>query len=574
MSIVWKMKPQADAAVLTEYRGLHSLQALLLWQRGVSPDRSGQFLSPRYEDLYSPFLFRQMEKAVDRLWEAIENEEKIFVYADYDADAVTASAVLEQTFKYLEVPVETYIPDRFSEGYGLNEEAFRQMSEMGVKVVVTVDCGVNSRKEAELCKELGITLIITDHHELIGDVPDAFCLVNPKLPGEAYPDPQITGVGVAFKLACALLSKKSLVVKRLAKHQREHVENWEKWLLDLVAIGTVADCHSLLGENRILVHYGLLVLRKTRWLGLRELLRLAGADLENLNTHTLGFLLAPRINAAGRLEHASIALRTLLSEDLSEAQGLAARLEEINTRRQESTKRLISEAREQAALYNQDSVLVLSSDQWHKGVVGIAAGRLAEDFGKPSIVLAEEGEKLTGSVRTYGEFNVIEALQSCAEYLEKFGGHKQAAGLTLSRENLDYFRVGLNKYAQEHQADLASNPLLELDTLLDPKDISLDLYDLIGELEPFGVENEKPKFLLSGIRLSGLKRVGGQKEHAQVWFSDSGYTVSGIGFQKGYLCDSFYAGQEVAVAAELLADTWNGVRKVKLRVLDMKGQTE
>ncbi len=568
----WTMKPQADESVLKSYAHLPFLQALLLWQRGVGPETAGDFLSPAYEKLFSPFSFSQMEQAVERIWRAVLLDEQILIYADYDADAVTACSVLLRTFEYLGVGAKTYIPDRFSEGYGLNVAAFEQFAREGVGLVVTVDCGINARVEATRSKELGIDLIITDHHELIGDLPEALAIINPKVPDSGYPDDQITGVGVAYKLAAALLSDHERVkasrTKRLGKS--DVVAGWDKWLLDLVAIGTVADCHSLLGENRILVHYGLQVLAKTKWPGLGEILNTARVDRDSLSVYTLGFVLAPRINAAGRLEHANIAKDALGAKDQEEALKLAALLEQINTRRQEASLRMITEARDQAAVDPKQKVLVLASSDWHRGLVGIVAGRLATEMGKPVIVLEEKDGLATGSARSYGEFDILAALTAASEFLVKYGGHKQAAGLTLKTEHLDSFRVKINEYASLLSDDGLRPPSLQIDALLDPSEVNLDTFDLVSELEPFGAGNPLPVFLVNNLVIDGWKKVGAEQSHLQLIFRSVHGVVSGIGFQKGFWTESFSLGDQVQVVAELMADTWNGVRRMKLRIIDMK----
>lgn len=571
MSKHWNLKSDAEPeALLKEYAHVHPVIARLLVERRVGPDRLDTFLHPKYEGLHDPFLFADMRKAVDRIWLAIEQDERMAVYADYDADAVTANAVLQQTFRYLGVPVGSYIPDRFTEGYGLNLEAFEKLKAEGVTLIITVDCGTNSVDVADFCKSNGIDLIITDHHEITAKTPDAYALINPKNPAEQYPDNQITGVGVAYKLAVALLSETDKVIDLKGIPEDEHIKHWDKWLLDLVAIGTVADCHSLMGENRIIVKYGLMVLAKTKWAGLRALLQTAvGINQTELTTHTLGFTLAPRINAAGRLEHANIALDTLLATDPVVAGQAAQALEKVNERRQQLTERLISEAREQAALQAAHAVLVLASPDWPKGVVGIAAGRLATELQKPVIVLEQGEQESTGSARTFGDFDMVEALKATAEHLLKFGGHKQAAGLTLATTNLDAFRVAIARYASEHMSQADQEVVLDLDAQLTASDLTLDFFDQLEELQPFGVGNPKPLFLIQNVELYGAKKVGNDK-HVQLTFSVEGRPVQGIAFNMAYVCDTVPVGSMVDLAAELIADTWNGIRRLKLRVVDIR----
>lgn len=569
MSKRWNVKPFVSS-VYAGQPHMHPVVAHLLHQRGVQPGNLENFLHPKYDHLYDPFLFTDMRKAVDRIWLAIEQDERMAIYADYDADAVTANAVLQQTFRYLGVEVGSYIPDRFTEGYGLNKEAFEKLKLEGVTLVITVDCGTNSVDVAEYCNQNGIDLIITDHHEITGETPHSYALINPKNPTEQYPDSQITGVGVAYKLAVALLNETEKVIDLKGIPEEEYVAHWDKWLLDLVAIGTVADCHSLMGENRIIVKYGLMVLAKTKWAGLRALLQSAvGINPPELTTHTLGFSLAPRINAAGRLEHANIALDTLLATDPVVAGQAAQALEKVNERRQQLTERLISEAREQAALQAGHAVLVLASPEWPKGVVGIAAGRLATELQKPVIVLEQGEVESTGSARTYGDFDMVEALKATAEYLLKYGGHKQAAGLTLATQNLENFRVALSRYANEHMGTVGQETVLELDAELTSEDLSLDFFDKLEELQPFGVGNPKPVFLIRNAELTGTKKVGNDK-HAQLTFSVSGKPLQGIAFNMAYVCDTVPVGSQVDIAGELIADTWNGVRRLKVRVVDVR----
>ncbi len=572
MPKTWKLKSQPQESDVEKYPNTHPALAGLLWQRGVEPGQTEQFLHPKYEAQYDPFLFVDMQKSVERVWQAIEHGEKIAIYGDYDADAVTANAVLQQTFRYVGVEVASYIPDRFAEGYGLNIEAFEKIKANGASLVITVDCGTNSCDVTDWCVQNGIDLIITDHHEITAGLPNSFGLINPKNPNDKYPDPQITGVGVAYKLAKAILSQKSRVIKLKGIPESEYNPTWDKWLLDLVAIGTVADCHSLLGENRIFVKYGLMVLAKTRWPGLRALLNsaLGGKEVE-LTTHTLGWLLAPRINAAGRLEHANIALDTLLEADIVKASACAQALESVNLRRQDLTARLISEARLQAVLQAGRKMLVLDSPDWPKGIVGIAAGRLVHEFGKPAIVL-ERGElECTGSARTFGNFNVVEALKATSGHLTKFGGHKEAAGLTLATKNLESFKYDLEKYADSIiTADASDEVVLDIDSELAPEQLSLDFFDILEELSPFGAGNAKPIFWIKNAIITTARKVGAEGQHVQFTFSIGNETTQAIAFNLGNLLDSFVSGSKVDIAVELMADAWNGVRRLKLRVLDIK----
>ncbi len=548
-----------------------------------------------------------MQKAVDRIWEAIDKHQRICIYGDYDADAVTANAVLQQTFRYLGVEVESYIPDRFAEGYGVNVDALSKIKDGGSRIIITVDCGTNSVDAANFCRANNIDLIITDHHEIIGELPKAYALINPKNSGDKYLYHDLTGVGVAFKLACGLLRAADLHADRLRGFTRGSsvIQGWEKWLLDLVAIGTVADCHSLLGENRILVKYGLKVLAKTRWVGLKALMISAGlqegAFWKPMDTYTLGFIIAPRLNAAGRLEHANVALHLLMETDALAAQQKALALEQINRRRQDLTGQLLSEAREQAVKYQDRKVLILLGRDWPKGVVGLVAGRIAEEFYKPTIILDRGETESTGSARTVGEFNIIEALKFASEHLVKFGGHQQAAGLTLKTAEYEEFYKKILEYAEASLSETDLHHQLLLEAELDGSQLSIVNCQLLQQLEPLGVGNPKPKFLIRNLKINSVRLVGTSQQHLQMqlssndeiaspsaaegeaillknWIASAALAISGmtrliipaIMFNCGDFAKTLKVGDNVDVAAELIRDGWNGYEQAKLRIIDIR----
>lgn len=586
MSKNWKFKPQIPPEIGEKLSEYPLLIRQLLYNRGLTDkNQITDFLNPSYENLHSPFLFKEMQKAVDRVWQAIDQNQPITIYGDYDADAVTANTVLQQTFRYLGVEVTSYIPDRFTEGYGINLEALRKIADGGTKLIITVDCGTNSIDAADFCNQNNIGLIITDHHEIIGEKPKAYALVNPKNPDDSYPETEITGVGVAFKLACGMLSDSQRVGARLARPTPEDgplkpaptpkdSTGWEKWLLDLVAIGTVADCHSLLGENRILVKYGLKVLQKTRWPGLRAIIKTSGLDFAKNppDTYTLGFVIAPRLNAAGRLEHADAALHLLMENDPAKAMELAENLEKINFRRQEQTARMVSEAKEHALLLEGRKIIVIAKEEWNKGVVGLVAGRLAEEFYKPVIVLEKTAEFSTGSARTAGEFDILEALKFSSEHLVRFGGHKQAAGLTLETKNLEVFYQKILLYAENNLPGGKAERVLELEAELQTADLTLETCALLNLLEPFGVNNPKPKFLISALEIVSIRQVGAKQQHAQMQLKKDNKTISSIAFNFNPLEKNYKVGDTINVAGELMEDGWNGRREVKIKINDVKNE--
>ncbi len=567
----WKLKPVVPAEICQKLDKYSTLAAQLLYNRGLTDaEEIEKFINPKYEDQNSPFLFKDMEKAVSRIWQAIENNEGICVYGDYDADAVTANSVVHLAFRYLGKEVGSYIPDRFTEGYGVNMEALEKIKNDGCKIIITVDCGTNSVDAAEFCKQNGIDLIITDHHEIIGPVPDAFALINPKNSGDNYPYHEITGVGVAFKLMSGVLSREDKVSAKLGSDK--FIRGYEKWLLDLVAIGTVADCHSLMGENRILVKYGLKVLAKTKWTGLRALAITSGLDFSAKlpDTYTLGFVIAPRLNAAGRLEHANTALHLVLEQDEVKAVERAHALEAINSRRQDQTQRILSEAREQAELVKDRKVLVIAGEGWNKGIVGLAAGKLAEEFHKPTIVLSKEKGEATGSARTVGEFNVVEALKYASEFLIRFGGHQQAAGLSLKTENFEQFYQKVLEYAETNLSPQDLDRQLFLDAELGQEDINAETIKLINDMEPYGVDNYKPKFLVNAAKVVSTRTVGKESKHLQIKLRIGSREIDSIMFSAPDFAKNLQIGDNIDVAAELIEDNWNGRAHIKLRIVDLK----
>lgn len=568
----WIIKPKIPLEIVKNLSEFPEFLSQLLYNRGFTENESAkQFLEVKYENLYSPFLFLDMEKAVKRIWQAIENKEKICIYGDYDADAVTANAVLQHTFRYLGTDVSSYIPDRFAEGYGINLEALNKIREQGVTVIITVDCGTNSVDAGEFCKKNGIDLIITDHHEVIGELPEAFAIINPKNKKDNYPYQNIVGVGVAFKLACGILSS-----EKCKEKSEKYVVGWEKWLLDLVAIGTVADCHTLDGENRILVKYGLKVLQKTKWVGLKALMEVAKIDFTKrpADTYTLGFVIAPRLNAAGRLEHADTALNLLMENNYHEAVKQAVVLEEINSRRQDQTLRIVSEAKEQVFGLIDRKIIVMRSEGWSKGIVGLVAGRISEEFRRPTIIL-EQGEfESTGSARTVGSFDVVESLKFASEYLVRFGGHKQAAGLTLKNEHYEPFYKKILEYAEINLKSEDLEGKLVIDAELNETEISIGNYKLLEQLEPFGVGNIKPKFLINKMQILSSRPVGKNEEHTQFVFKKEKKEISAIAFKFNLVEKKLNLGDTVDIVFELILNSWNGREEVKLRIVDIRANNE
>ncbi len=573
MSKHWKLAEKIPQKISQDLSAYPKVLQQILYNRGFKTSEAAEvFLRPEYNQLLDPNLFKDMQKAVKRIWQAVKNGEKICIYGDYDADAVTANAVLQQTLRYMGGEVESYIPDRFAEGYGVNLDAVGKIIQSGVKIIITVDCGTNSTDAADFCKLHGVDFIVTDHHEIIGELPKAYALINPKNPEDLFPYKEITGVGVAFKLASALLAAVNEYTEYVPPSGDPINPQWAKWLLDLVAIGTVADCHSLIGENRILTHFGLKVLEKTKWTGLRQLMNAAGLEnlSRSLDAYALGYVIAPRLNAAGRLEHANVALHLLMEQDSIEALNRAFALEEINRRRQQLTEQILSEAREQAEQHSNRKFLVLMGKDWPKGVVGLVAGKIAEEFNKPTIVLSQEGDLATGSARTVGGYSVIESLIFAKDYLLRFGGHKQAAGLTLKAINYSPFYQAVLLHAESHLEEEDMKKIIYLDAELEPDEINLRTYEGLEKFGPFGVDNIKPRFFIQGLKIQTMRLVGVSQNHLQLSLGINGRLFKAIGFNLGSFAKRLKVGDTINAAVELMKDHWNGNEELKIRLIDIQ----
>lgn len=557
----WVIKEtKAEQVILPEYP---AIVGRLLALRGLTTEESiSEFLNPDYTKLYDPFIFQDMKKACARIWQAIENREKIVIYADYDADAITACSVMYLSLKKLGGIVDYYIPDRFTEGYGINQEAIKKIKDDGAGLVITVDCGINAVEETGLCNSLGMDIVITDHHELTGELPAAYSIINPKNPHDKYPFPYLTGVGVAYKLVIALYSDSSRL-------QSKNIPiGWEKWLMDFVAIGTVADLQSLTSENRTIVSFGLKVLNKTRWPGIKALLDAAGIYPGKLDTYSMGFIIAPRINAAGRIKHADIAFRLLISENILEAQNLAIELNDLNSHRQMLTEQILSEARAQVELTPDKKVLLAAGQNWPKGVVGLVAGKLVEEFGKPVLVM-EKGESMaTGSGRSTSNFDLVAALTYAKPLLSKYGGHTQAAGFTLPVENIDSLHQKLLEYAEAHQLD-NTEPVLELDAELMIEQINWDTYGYLERFAPFGFGNPKPKFASYNFVINDYRLIGAQNQHLKLKVGKDGKYFDAIAFRQGFLFSKIKPGMKIDLAYELDCNEWNGSKDLQLKIIDI-----
>lgn len=537
-----------------------SLFEKILAARGITPDTRALFLTPDYQRQHDPFLLPDMQAAVDRLVTAREKQENITVYGDYDIDGLTATTVLLDAFTSFGFEnVRTFIPNRFVEGYGLTVEAIEKIADDGADLVITVDCGSLSHVEIARANELGVDVIVTDHHNVAETPPPAVATINPKRKDHTYPFIDLAGVGVAFKLVQALQTK----LEGLEKGQ-------EKWLLDLVALGTVCDVVPLVDENRTFVFWGLKVLAQTRRPGLKALMAVAGVRPETVNARSLGFALGPRMNAAGRLETAQYAQDMLTATDPMEALSYARQLDEMNQARRREQKSIYEEAVSQAEQRSGDPVLVVSAPGWNHGIVGIVAAKLLEKYQKPTYVLAEDGEQAKGSARSYGDFSAADAIRASDDLIIKGGGHKLAAGVTLRTDQISAFRQRVNDvYRQQKLTNQAALllPKADVDALID--DLSEALVDEIALLEPFGNSNPQPILRSENLLVQHQRRMGDEGQHIKLILSDGNKTLETVAFNA---LDHFYVepGQRVTVWYTADINEWQGNRSVQGMLLHLE----
>lgn len=512
--------------------GYSPLLAAVLNARGMScPAEAQQFLENDIELLGDPLLLKDMPHAVQRLTRAIMLKEKVAVYGDYDVDGITSSCMLTDYLQNQGLSCELYIPDRLEEGYGVNNAAIQALHERGVSLIITVDCGVTTMEEAEYASSIGVDMIITDHHECREGLPNAIAVVDPKRPDCNYPSHDLAGVGVAFKLLCALEGNADSVLSRYA---------------DLIAVGTIADVMPLVGENRYIVKRGLDKLASDPCPGLKALIDESGLGEKRISATNIGFTLAPRLNASGRLGQVDSATNLLLTKSPKKAAGYAADLCQLNRDRQALETDIWQQAQALLGTETPTLPIVLSSESWHQGVIGIAASRLAEAYSVPAIMICLDGDEGKGSCRSCPGFNLFEALNACSMYLEGFGGHALAAGMTIRRENIDAFRAALAEYYLSHPS--AAEPTLELDVCVDsPKFLTMECVEDLSRIEPCGSGNPRPHLCLLGAQLTDIIPIGGGK-HLRLHLTKYGQVYEAVYFQQTVETLSVHLGDYVDVA--------------------------
>lgn len=576
----WNIKPKAPAEFFRRFPEYPPLIAQLLYNRGLESQKQvDEFFNPDYEaDLHDPCLLKGIKKAVNRIEQAINKKEKITVYGDFDADGVCAAVILFSVLKHFKAKKpDIYIPDREKENHGLNETAIRELAQKGTKLIITVDCASTDIKEVDLANSLGLEVIVTDHHQPNRTLPKAVAFINPWQKGDRYPFKELSGAGVAYKLASALLGKDNSL---------------KKWLLDLAALATVTDVMPIIGENRTLVRYGLGVLAQTRRVGLRELMKTAGVESKitresrngeapttNLNVNTLGFVLGPRINAASRMDHANMAFHLLTTKDKNRAGKLAEQLNKKNTERQNLTLGIVKEIEgrlEEKMETENPKIIFEGSPDWPVGLVGLIAAKITDRYCRPAVIYYENENFIHASCRSIPEFDLMESIKKTRRLLDDYGGHKRGAGFRAKKENLPLIKEMFEKMAERELRDEDFTPTIEIDAELSLADIAWENYDQIQKFAPFGRANPEPRFLIKGLEIRGLRAVGNNNGHLKmdlVCFDHDSRTAKNfkaIAFGSGHLDGVIKKGNLIDAVFELTLNEWNGTRDLEMKIIDLR----
>jgi single-stranded-DNA-specific exonuclease len=584
----WNVLNSAPDSFLKKHPELPELAANLLYNRNITtPEQIEEFLHPDYtKHIHDPFLFQHMQRAVDRIFEAMEKDETITVYGDYDADGVSAAVILHSLFKALDYDnFNIFLPHREFDGYGLNTKNVQTLFDEGTKLLISCDCGVSNAPEVDLANELGMDVIITDHHSIPEVIPNAYAIIHPKIPGEPYPDKNLAGGAVAFKLMQGILIEHK---KRGNENlpNGEKYEAFEKWQLDMAALASVADMVPLVGESRTLTKYGLIVLNKAKRLGMKKLFLEAkileddGTMKRSVDATTIGFRIAPRINAAGRMKHANVAYQLLIAEKGTDAVDLAYELEQNNNDRRELTDRLFKEGIQQVEQNPEAPFLFVLGEGWSTGVVGLIAGKIKEQYQKPTIVMALNNGEITGSGRSIEGFDLIASLQSMPQFFTKFGGHPMACGFTMvNPEAREDFQKELTKTFVDQTKDIDLTPTLDIDAEVQLSQIDWDLYDTLQKFEPFGQTNPEPTYLAKDVTVHSFKSMGKDGAHITIMMKDEtgkirktigwGMCDESRGDGKDW-CKLLKPGDVIDIVFTIGVNEWNGNRELQLTIQDLR----
>ena len=558
MNKKWQIYETNESKVeeLKKSYNLNDLIATILVNRNITKKEDVEkFLNPTRNDFYNPFLMTDMEKAVDRILIAIKNKEKVTIYGDYDVDGITSITVLKSFLKDVGLEVDTYIPNRIDEGYGLNKKAIEKIKENGCQLMITVDCGISGIEEVEYANSLGIETIVTDHHE-VGDVlPNALAVVDNKRKDSTYPFRELAGVGVAFKLIQAIGIKLELKEEEYLKY------------LDIVAVGTISDIVPLVDENRVITKLGLKLIRQTKNIGLKSIINSSGYS--KIDSNTISFGVAPRINACGRMGKAEEALKLLLSKNLNEAQELTRKLNDHNRERQDIEKRIFEDAIkqiEEKSLAN-NRTIVVAGQNWHHGVIGIVSSKITDMYFKPSILLCLEDGIGKGSGRSVPGFDLHEALTKCLDTIDKFGGHAMAVGITVKEDKIPEFKEEFEKIAIDSHIEEIM-PIINIDAKVNLSNINREMVESLKQLEPFGEGNKMPIFVFKNLRIDSIRALS-EGKHLKMTLKDNNTIISSIGFNIGKMAEDYKIGGRIDVVGVLEINSFNGVDNLQINIKDI-----
>lgn len=544
---------------LVKESNLSSLLASILINRNITTLQEVElFLNPTRNDFHDPFLMPDMDKAVERILKAIKNQEKVIIYGDYDVDGITSITVLKKFLAERGLNVGEYTPNRLDEGYGLNKKAIKTIQEQGYTLMITVDCGISGNEEIAYSMELGMEIIVTDHHEPGEEIPNCIAVVDAKRKDNKYPFNQLAGVGVVFKLIQAISIKLGLDAKEYLKY------------LDIVCVGTISDIVPLVDENRVISKLGLKLIPMTKNVGLRALIKSAG--YQNIDSNSISFGIAPRINACGRMGAQEEALKLFLTNEQEEANKITEVLNEYNLERQQTEKTIFEQAIEQIEKTEKDKpCIVLGQEGWHHGVIGIVSSKVTDLYFKPSILICFEGEEGKGSGRSIPGFDLHEALMNCSTHIEKFGGHSMAVGINVKRKNFEKFKKDFQEYAQSHGiSDII--PVIKIDEETSLKEINLQTVKDLSLLEPYGEANKEPLFMIKNLKILAIRTLS-EGKHLKLKLGQDSYIIDAIGFGIGELAENYLIGDKLDVIGRLEINKFNETEQVQLVIKDIRRST-
>jgi single-stranded-DNA-specific exonuclease len=559
MNKKWQIYESDEEKILElqEKYGLNKLLATILVNRNITKKEEIElFLNPTRNDFHDPFLITDMNIAIERILKAVENNENITIYGDYDVDGITSITVLKSFLKDIGIDVSTYIPNRLEEGYGLNKEAVKKIYDNGCNLMITVDCGISAIEEIEYANSLGIETIVTDHHEPGNELPKAIAVIDNKRKDSKYPFRELAGVGVVFKLIQAMGIKLGLKEEEYLKY------------LDIVCIGTISDIVPLVDENRVIAKLGLMLVNQTKNLGLNSLIHSSG--YKRVDSNTISFGVAPRMNACGRMGKAEEALNLLLSNNITEVNELTQKLNEYNKMRQEKEKEIFENVLKQIEEYKLDEqkAIIVAGKDWHHGVIGIVSSKVTEMYFKPSILLSFDEDKIgKGSGRSIPGFDLHDTLTQCSDTIEKFGGHSMAVGVTVKEENFKKFKEEFELIAtKEHIEEIV--PVINIDSKVNLNDINREIVDSLKQLEPFGEGNKMPIFMFKNLKIDSIRALS-EGKHLKMSLKENNFIINAIGFNMGHFVNEYRIGDKIDVVGVLEINSFNGVDNLQINMKDI-----